>query len=95
VSALIAAVLFSLYMDAVGIARMRFWKDQLAQGMAAFEHPNPPSSTEGPDVPSWKGHPDLEAFNPVARAILFESIRLGVYRPPPLEPITSRDAAPQ
>jgi hypothetical protein len=52
--------------------------------MTTFEHPNPPDSTEGPDVPWSKTHPELKSFNSKARAILFESIRLGVYRPPQL-----------
>jgi hypothetical protein len=82
--AVAAAVCFSLFMDAVAIVVIDNWDDQLIQGMTNFEHPNPPDSTEGPDMPSWKGHPKLEAFNPKARAVLFESIRLGVYRPPKL-----------
>jgi hypothetical protein len=80
--AVAAAVCFCLFMDAVGIVMIHFWEEQLIQGMTIFEHPNPPESTEGPDVPWSKDHPELKSFNPKARAILFESIRLGVYRPP-------------
>lgn len=86
-----AAMLFSLFMDAVGLAQIKYSSSQLVQGMSAFEHPNQPGSTEGPDIPSWKGHPNLEAFNPIARAILLESIRLGVYRPPALEPASANE----
>ena len=78
------AVLFCLSMDAVGTVVINYQNSQLIQGMTTFEHPNPLDPTEGPDMPSWKGHPELEAFNPKARAILFESMRLGVYQPPKL-----------
>jgi hypothetical protein len=78
------AMVFSILMDAAGLIMIRTWDQQLVLGMTAFEHPNPTGSTEGPDMPAWKGHPELESFNPIARAILFESIRLGVYRPPKL-----------
>ena len=82
--AVAVAVLFCLFMDGVGIAMINFWDGQLIQGMTTFEHPNPPDSTDGPDVPWTKSHPGLKSSNPKDRNILFESIKLGVYRPPKL-----------
>jgi hypothetical protein len=83
-SAVIVAMLFSLFMDAVGCLLIERQDRLLLQGMTSFEHPATPESTEGPDIPlpdepAWRA-----SFKPHARAVLIKSIRLGVYRPPTL-----------
>lgn len=84
ITVMAAALFFSIFMDAFGFAMMNSWDGKLIEGMADFEHPNPPDSTKGPVLPLWKVDPDRESFNTKARAILFESMRLGVYQPPKL-----------
>ena len=82
--AVAVAVLFCLFMDSLNSIFIRNWDAKLIEGMTSFEHPNPPDSTIGPVIRLWKGDIDRDAFNAKARIILFESIRLGVYRPPQL-----------
>ena len=82
--AVVATVFFCLFMDAVFLVVIKSWDSKLIEGMADFEHPNPLDSTKGPVIPLWKGDLSRETFNPNARAILLESIRLGVYQPPAL-----------
>ena len=82
--AVAAAMFFCLFMDTLDLMVIKSWDSKLIEGMAEFEHPNPPDSTKGPVIPLWNGDLDRESFNPQARAALIESIKLGVYRPPKL-----------
>ncbi len=82
--AVVAAIVFSLSMDAIGLMVKSKWDSRIVQGMVVFEHPNPPDSTKGPVIPLWDGDYARETLNPGARAALMESIRLGVYQPPKL-----------
>jgi hypothetical protein len=83
-SATAVAVLFCLCMDLLGFMVMRNVDGKIVEGMALFEHPNPPNSTEGPVIPLIQGDRTAAATNLKSRAILIESIKLGVYRPPDL-----------
>ena len=83
-SAMAVAVLFCLCMDLLGSIVMKNVDGKIVEGMALFEHPNPPDSTEGPVIPIIKGDRTAAATNPKSRAILIESMKLGVYRPPAL-----------
>ena len=83
-SAVAAAAFLCLFMDGLGFLMFQSFNGRLIQGMAAFEHPNPPNSTEGPDIGLWNYDPESAAFKARARAILIESIKLDVYQPPVL-----------
>ncbi len=76
------AVIFSLSMDAIGIQMIYFWRNLTLEGMYKFEHPISPGSTDGPGIEKWNYGVQGKAFNPHARAILIESMKLGVYEPP-------------
>jgi len=85
--AVAAALLFCLTMDMVGSTRIEGRRLDLLQAMAEFEHPIPPDSAPSPSIPlppppDSGGVPNL--WNTHARSVLIESIKLGVYRPPPL-----------
>lgn len=81
----LAVVPFSLWMDLGGWLQIERRDCALVQAMAAFEHPATPESTAGPAPPVSlsEGKAASDAFNLRTRAILTESIKLGVYRPPP------------
>lgn len=81
-SAVAAAVLFSLFMSAIGSLMIEKRDRLLIEGMTSFEHPATPESTEGPDIPLPDENAWRASFKPHARAVLVESIRLGVYLPP-------------
>jgi len=79
-----ASMSFCIFMDTLNLIEINSWDKTLVEGMKAFEHPTPPDLNKGPLLPLWKGDIDREAYNPQARAILIESMRLGIYRPPQL-----------
>jgi hypothetical protein len=74
----------ALAMDRAGTKNLTLREHELANGMYAFEHPTTPGTTEGPLL----SHPDDDAndarFRVIAREILRDSMRLGVYEPPGL-----------
>jgi hypothetical protein len=80
-----AAILFSLCMDWVGSITLEKRNLEFIQAMTAFEHPASPGSTVGPAplLPLPPNSPEIDEFNRESRAILIQSIKLGVYRPPP------------
>jgi hypothetical protein len=78
--AVAVAVLFSLSMDAIGWAMIQQRDLELVQGMTAFEHPASAHDSSGPL--STRQETLFPGFNPYARIVLQDSIRLGVYRPP-------------
>ncbi len=84
--AMLLVVPFSLAMDLGGWVQIDRRQHALIQAMAAYEHPTPSGSQTGPSPPLMNQATDplTEAFNRQARPILAESIKLGVYRPPPL-----------
>jgi hypothetical protein len=86
--AVMAAVLFSLAMDFLGGLQLERRSHALTSAMAAYEHPASPEKQTGPSPPLLDlrvaSDPYTEAFNRRVRPILEDSIKLGVYRPPPL-----------
>jgi hypothetical protein len=84
--ALAATVLFSLCADGGGLLQITSRASSLTQAMAAYEHPTPSEPQTGPSPPLLfrESEPITVAFNQRIRPILAESIRLGIYRPPPL-----------
>lgn len=83
-SAVVSAVLFSLFMDEVGLLMIHARSRATVQAMAAFEHSSASGFTVGPMPPSSSPERNAkwDALNLGARDILLESIRLGIYRPP-------------
>jgi hypothetical protein len=83
--AVIAVVPFSLWMDFGGWLQIERRDHALIQAMAAFEHPVASESMAGPAPPISlpEGKAASEAYSVRTRAIVTESIKLGIYRPPP------------
>jgi hypothetical protein len=83
--AVMAVVVFCLWGDFGGWMQMRLRNRYVVQAMAVFENPALPNSSDGPSPTILYGPKSSasEAFNQRARAILTQSIKLGVYRPPP------------
>ena len=83
--ATMVAVLFCLWGDFGGWMQIRLRNRYVVQAMAAFENPASQDSLEGPSPAILYGPKSSasEAFNQRARAILTQSIKVGVYRPPP------------
>jgi len=84
--AVLLSVSFSLYMDSVGAAGLKERDNGMIQAMSAFEHQKTSRTTIWP-APLLVLPDPIEAtntFNKRIRPILDESIKLGVYRPPPL-----------
>ena len=77
----VAAIVLALCIDVTGTRFLARRNSDTVSGMQAFEHPATPGSTEGP-VPG--DDPNYADFRVVAREILTDSIRLGVYEPPRL-----------
>jgi hypothetical protein len=80
-----AAVLFSLFMDGVGLVHIRSHNQALIQGMQIFEHPSSPGSTAGlygPYMIAPYETAQPPEFNVFARRTLIDSMQLGVYEPP-------------
>jgi len=86
--AVTAAVLFSLIMDLAGATVIEERNRRLVQAMAEFEHPtmqqpeplpSPPYSVPGPH-----GESEELPLRARFRALLIQSMDLGVYRPPSL-----------
>lgn len=71
------AILFSAGMDVLGWRYLADRDRALVQGMTAFEH-----SSAGPVLPMPGQSTSMDEFDKHAPAILEESIRLGIYRPP-------------
>ncbi len=77
----VAAIVLALCMDVTGTRDLVRRNSEIVLGMQAFEHPATPGSTESPVLDDNPNHAD---FRVVAREILTDSIRLGVYEPPRL-----------
>ncbi len=69
-------------MDRAGTKSLTQREHELANGMYAFEHPVKPGVTEGPVLSHPGDDPSDAEFRALARKILIDSIRLGVYEPP-------------
>lgn len=84
--AVASAILFSLAMDVIGYVYIEIRNHDNTQAMAIFEHPlaQDPEPSPAPKRFKLRSPADTEAFYLRARTVLLESIRLGVYRPPPL-----------
>jgi hypothetical protein len=80
------AVLFSLTMDGLGSMQIAGRHRKLIEAMAAYEHRSSQESAVGPApvLPGSNAMVTSLKFNGRIRPILAESIRLGIYRPPPL-----------
>jgi hypothetical protein len=85
-AAVALSVLFGLCLDAFGLIEISNRTRNLVQAMAAYEHPTSQNSLTGPSPKLVDRTPDplTDEVNRRARPILAESIRLGIYRPPPL-----------
>ena len=79
-------ILFSVCMDLLGTLGLDARHDTTMRAMATFEHPKTPDTTIWPAPMLPLPHPigPTNEFNQRIRPILDESIKLGVYRPPPL-----------
>lgn len=84
--AVLLVIPFSLGMDLEGWTQIQRRQSALVQAMAAYEHSTPTGTPSGPSPPllNMPSDPFTEALNRKARPILAESMRLGIYRPPPL-----------
>ena len=85
-AATLLSISFSLYMDSIGAAGLKERDNGMIQAMTAFEHQMTSGTTIWPAPLLVLPNP-IEAtntFNQRIRPILNESIKLGVYRPPPL-----------
>ena len=80
------AVVFSLLMDLLGAYGLGVRDRALTQAMAEFEHPATPASEPSPAPPAYipGAQGKINTFNSSARAIVLQSMDLGVYRLPPL-----------
>ena len=78
VATTVAAIVLALCMDVTGTRCLERRNSEIVLGMQAFEHPATPGSTESPVPGDDPSHADFRA---VAREILTDSIRLGVYEP--------------
>ena len=83
-SSIALAILFSLFMDEVGLLMIEGRSRATVQAMAEFEHSSALGYAVGPMPPSSspEGRAERDALNLGARDILIESIKLGIYRPP-------------
>jgi hypothetical protein len=77
----VAAIFLALCMDVTGTRFLDRRNSEIVLGARAFEHPATPGSTEGPVLDD---NPSDADFRVMARDILTDSIRLGVYEPPKL-----------
>jgi hypothetical protein len=81
----VATVFLGLCMDAARYLDLSRRNSETIEGMALYEHPNSPSSMDGPVlVFSRSDDASRRKLEPVVRSILSESIQLGVYEPPKL-----------
>ena len=83
--AVVAAVLFSLWGDLGGWLQIELRNRYLVQAMAVYENPTLSSSTDGPAPPIMLplDRTISDSLNLRARAVLIQSMKLGMYRPPP------------
>ena len=81
-SAIAFSVVFALIMDAGGVHYSAVRNRELIRGMTAFEHPASPESTAGPILPLPNQPASSDLVDLQARAILIQSIKTGIYRPP-------------
>lgn len=78
----VVVIAFALCTDEIGYLRLAGRDRDAVRAMAGFEHPATAESAEGPEPPSAQ---EAGVFTELhSRAILSESIRLGVYEPPNL-----------
>ncbi len=84
--AVFTTILFSLSMDFIGFSLMGARDRELVKAMAEFEHPTLTESSPSPSPPVSASLPGEEPnpWNLHARAVMIQSIKLGIYRPPPL-----------
>jgi hypothetical protein len=88
VGAALFAGLFWLCMNATGSIIILDFNRALVKAMTVYEHPATPDSTDGPDILMSKQDVGSSVynvrmdFNLHARAVLAESMKLGVYQPP-------------
>jgi hypothetical protein len=86
--AVLLSISWSLSMDFLGGLQLGRRSHALTIAMRDYVHPASPGSQTGPSPPllglDVKTDPVTEAFNQKVRPILDESIKLGVYHPPPL-----------
>lgn len=76
------AMVFSIFMDGVGLTHLGMRHRVLIGGMSAYEHSVSSGSVIGPYIPEPDLTPLSPSFNEYARRILAESNKNGVYRPP-------------
>jgi hypothetical protein len=76
------AVLFGLCMDYVGNANLSRRENDAKIGMAAYERTAGTTSLEGPIPPVPFENDVIKTLRTRSRAILTESVKLGVYEPP-------------
>jgi hypothetical protein len=81
-AAIISTVLFSLGMDVAGWRYAVERNHDLVLGMSEYEHPVTPESTAGPILSRPDQGARWDVVDQQARAILIQSIKLGIYRPP-------------
>lgn len=86
-SAVAAAILFSLFMDFAGAHAIDVRNQVLVEAMLRFEHPTPQDPAPSPSIPVKGPWPlaTSSPFNPHAREVLLESMKLGIYSPPDLQ----------
>jgi hypothetical protein len=86
VIAAVCAIVFSVSMDLIGCIYIGKRNLDNTQAMAEFEHPTAEQPAPSPAGMRLRLRlaADTEAFQARARAVLLESMRLGVYQPPPL-----------
>jgi hypothetical protein len=80
--AIAGAVLFALSMDGVGWLNLESRNRWIIVGMAAFEHPVSRESSIGPILPYPNQNARLDELDRRAPAILRQSTKLGIYKPP-------------
>jgi hypothetical protein len=83
--AVLLTIPFSLAMDLEGWIQIERRENALIKAMATYEHSTSAGNPAGPSPPLFNepSDPVTETFNRQSRPILAESIRLGIYRPPP------------
>ena len=86
--AVLATIPYSLGMDFLGWLQLERRDHAIIKAMAAYQHPISPDTQTGPSPPlldlKVASDPVTDDFNRRARIILADSIKLGIYHPPPL-----------
>lgn len=82
VSAVVISIIFSLFNDGVGVYQLQDRHDSLVRAMIAYDNPDAPGAGLAPDIVLRNETPEQREFAILARKILGESIKLGVYTVP-------------